>query len=173
MTAAAGQCRVSSGLRCTPHRPLVVRVPGERRRRPSPIRLDERYLRIWEGTRFLREAGSVQGPIHVFVDPRIVLVSRRRQAIAAHGNAWNHLPERPWRTLPLELIAARPSYVFLSRFDRRVLGQRSPELLTFLETEYRPVRALVSGRWFVNRELRKKMARESRRQRRQGSRTRD
>lgn len=117
-----------------------------------PIRLDASYLRMWEGTRFLRRRRARPGAIHVFGDPRLVLLSERRQAIAVHGHAWNHFPERLWRRLPAELMAARPAWVYLSHFDRGVLRRHSPELLAFLTTEYRPARRLLNGEWLVSRE---------------------
>ncbi len=114
------------------------------------VRLDPEYLEIWEGTRFLREAGW-PGSLYVFGDPRILWLSGRRQSIPVHGHGWEHLPKRMWDRLPSELLAAEPAYVFVTDYNWELLQRRAPELREALERLYRPLRRLPRGRLLVRK----------------------
>jgi hypothetical protein len=113
------------------------------------IRLDPTYQEMWEKTGFVRATGSRPGTVYVFGDQRYLLLANRPQAIAVHGHAWLHLPERMWQRLPSELMAAKPAYVFLSGANKKLLEERSPELLRHIQTRYRPERRAPTGRWLI------------------------
>jgi hypothetical protein len=123
---------------------------GERIDAPLAVRMDRRYVAIWKGTRFLRQ-GSQAGSIYVFGDPRILLVSGRRQAIPVRGHAWEHLPLRMWQELPGQLLAARPAFIFVSPYDDKVLRDRAPALREALKAGYRPSRGPLNGVWWTRR----------------------
>jgi len=112
------------------------------------IRLDQKYQEMWEKTGFIRMSGR-PGSVYVFGDQRYVLLANRPQAIPVHGHAWVHLPKRMWQRLPSELMAAEPAYVFLSDSNKKLLRDRSPELLRYLQNHYRPVRRAPTGRWLA------------------------
>lgn len=112
---------------------------------PLAVRLDWEYLQIWDATRPLREAES-PGSVYTLGDPRVLWLSRRSQSIAVHGHGWEHLPRRMWARLPGELMAAEPEYVFVNGYNWSVLERRSPELIDYLETHYRPSVGLAGGR---------------------------
>jgi len=117
------------------------------------IRLDARYLEMWAKTRFIRRRNSCPGTVYVLGDARNLLLTKRRQAIAVRGHSWLHLPDSMWQRLPAELMAAAPTYVFLSDFDKSVLKERSPELLQYLDSHYHHVRRAPRGRWLVNTQI--------------------
>ena len=131
---------------------------------PLPVRTDRDYRRLWQRTEFLKDPESPPGPIYVFGDQRYLLLSGRRQAIAVRGHSWEHLPESMWRSLPEELMAAEPTYVFLSRYNRRVLAKRAPRLLDFLRTHYRPEVQTQDGRWWINTAQARRWMRQQRKQ---------
>lgn len=120
---------------------------------PLAVRTDRDHRRVWISTEFLRNPESPPGPIYVFGDQRYLWLSGRRQAIAVRGHSWVHLPDSMWRSLPEELMAVEPTFVFLSRFNRRVLEKRAPQLIEFLRTRYRPEFRTRDGHWWVNRAL--------------------
>lgn len=124
----------------------ALRIDSEAR---LSIRLDRKYQEMWEKTAFIGRNGSRPGSVYVFGDQRYLLLANRPQAIPAHGHAWVHLPERLWQRLPSELMAAEPAYVFLSDSNKKLLRERSPELLRYLQSRYRPVRRAPTGRWLV------------------------
>ena len=118
---------------------------------PLAVRTDRDSRRVWSKSQFLRDPGSSPGPIYVFGDQRYLWMSGRRQAIAVRGHAWALLPESKWQTVPEELMAANPTYLFLSRYNRRVLKDRAPQLLSFIRTRYRRTLATRNGWWWVNK----------------------
>ena len=111
---------------------------------PLAVRLDERYRKFWQGTAFLRLGGR-PGAIYVFGDIRILLLSERRQAIPVHGHGWALFPDEFWQRLPRELMAAAPTYVYLTPYNREVLAARVPELVEFFDQRYAPIRKIDKG----------------------------
>ena len=122
---------------------------------PLAVRMDRDSRQAWNRTEFLRDPASPSGPIYVFGDQRYLWMSGRRQAIAVRGHAWEHLPESMWQTLPDELMAARPTYVFVSRYYRKVLRRRAPQLLDFVRANYRRTLETRSGYWWVHTDFAK------------------
>ena len=120
---------------------------------PLAVRMDRDARRAWNKTSFLRDPTSPPGPIYVFGDQRYLWMSGRRQAIAVRGHGWEHLPESMWQTLPDQLMAARPTFIFVSRYNRRVLERKAPHLLDFLRTNYRRGLPTRSGHWWVHRDF--------------------
>ena len=78
---------------------------------------------------------------------------RLRQAIAMRGHGWRYLPDEMWRELPDELMAAEPAFIYLPRFDHRLLKRREPRLLQALRASYWPESGNWSGRWWVKKSL--------------------
>lgn len=127
---------------------LMIALKSDSEARLS-IRLDDRYLAMWTSTMFLDRRSIDPDTVYVFGDPRYVLLSNRRQAMPVHGHAWEHLPEAMWKRLPSDLMTAQPAYVFLSDYNKKLLGARAPELLQYLQSDYRPLRRAPTGRWLV------------------------
>lgn len=78
-------------------------------------------------------------PIYVLGNPLVYLVTGRPQALPIHGWSWEMLPPEYWRDLPAQLAEARPAYVLLGRFYRRLFPERQPygpQIIQFLNDTY-------------------------------------
>jgi hypothetical protein len=94
----------------------------------------------WVARKFesLRVAGGGE-PIYVFGNPLIYLVAQRKQALPIHGWSWEVYPEQLWAELPRQLEVARPAYVFLARYYRRIFPQTppfGPQVIDYLDRNY-------------------------------------
>jgi hypothetical protein len=89
------------------------------------------------------------GSIYAFGDPNILLLSGRRQAIPVQGSAWGFYLKEHWQSLPAELTAARPVWIFLETSSRDTVAQHSPETLALLAKDYRVVWDTPYGRWYA------------------------
>ncbi len=114
--------------------------------------LDPGYLEAKHDTSFLQEPGSLQGPIYVFGNPNLLLMSGRPQAIPIDGWSWQLMLKSQWRELPGQLASAKPAYVYVSAFNAKLISERSDQVKHLLETEYVPelVRssAQTLGTWY-------------------------
>ena len=92
-------------------------------------------------TQFARTlAGPSCGTGYVIGDPRLLVASGLRQAIATSGMSWwgAFLPAQMKR-LPTQLAWTTPDYLYVSDDIREHLQQQLPELSQFLSQHYRPV----------------------------------
>jgi hypothetical protein len=89
------------------------------------------------------------GPIYVFGDSTIHLLTGRPQAIPPHGSSWGFFLPSQWRELPGALRAARPVWIFLEPAQQLVVESRSPETADLLARDYHSVWDTPYGRWYA------------------------
>jgi hypothetical protein len=106
------------------------------------------YDEIWRDTRFLLEPDAIPGPIYVFGDPLYLQLSDRVQAIPTHGWAWEMLVGAQWASLPGELDAAGPAYVYLDDDYRGLVEDRAPAVSTWLAARYEAIGGVGDGIWY-------------------------
>ncbi len=94
---------------------------------------------FWTASAVLREDGREDATIYVFGDPIIMLLNDKTYAIPPHGWAWEFFGPELWAALPAQLAAARPDFIVLDDFYRRLMVERAPGLLSWIETEYERV----------------------------------
>lgn len=99
-------------------------------------------------TRFLHQPGALAGGIYVAGDPRYYLAADRGQAAVINGWALELLLPAQWRQLQRDLEKKRPAYIFVSRFYRTLLPNRSPRTMSVILARYRLVRAGEHGDWY-------------------------
>ncbi len=102
---------------------------------------------------FLSEPQSLPGDIYVFGDPRYYFLSSRRQAIAINGLYPPTLLPELWMQIFQELKQAHPPYIFISKDWKDLVSERSPQLASFLQENYRVLRLSESGTWYVSTRL--------------------
>lgn len=110
------------------------------------------YEQIWQSTAFLREEGAVAGPIYVFGDPLIHVLSERASASSIHGWAWELQPPVVWQRLEGELVARPPAFIFAEPEYDALLSKRSPVLRAMLDEEYEVSTVSALGTWYVRRD---------------------
>jgi hypothetical protein len=106
------------------------------------------YAHAADAAAFLEEHAP-PGPIYVFGDPTILLLTGRPQAIPLQGSAWGFFLPSQWRELPRDLRAARPVWIFLEASSRSLLEGRSQETLALLASNYHVVWDTPYGRWYA------------------------
>jgi hypothetical protein len=89
------------------------------------------------------------GPIYVFGDSTIHLLTGRPQAIPPHGSSWGFFLPSQWRDLPGAQRAARPVWMFLEPSQQLVVESRSPETAELLARDYHVVWDKPYGRWYA------------------------
>lgn len=105
------------------------------------------YTQAADAAAFL-SAHAPDGPVYVFGDPTILLLSGRSSALPEQGSAWGfYLPDQ-WRRLPDALRTSTPVWVFLEELSRPTVEQISPETAALLHDHYRVVWSTPYGRWF-------------------------
>ncbi|MBK8176749.1 MAG: hypothetical protein IPK66_16280 [Rhodospirillales bacterium] len=108
------------------------------------------YAEAADAAAFL-EVHAPPGPIYVFGDPTIHLLSGREQAIPQQGSAWDfYLPDQ-WRRLPDELRASRPVWVFIETPFIPLVAHNSPQTAALLSRDYHVVWETSYGRWYALR----------------------
>jgi hypothetical protein len=84
----------------------------------------------------------------VFGDPLYLQLSDRVQAIPTHGWAWEMLVGAQWASLPGELDAAGPAYVYLDDDYRGLVEDRAPAVSTWLAARYEAIGGVGDGIWY-------------------------
>lgn len=114
---------------------------------PYQIASENAYREIWEATHFLR-ADANRDPIHVFGDPLYLYLSEREQALREKG--WvpeNHLPSQ-WQDLPVQLLTARPAWIFVDAKSHPMITELSPDTHTAIQALYEETQSCERGTWF-------------------------
>lgn len=106
------------------------------------------YAQASDAAAFL-QAHAQPGPIYVFGDPNILLLSRRPQVIREQGSAWAFYGDKHWHDLAERLTATRPVWIFVETKMRPVLEQMSPGTVSLLARDYRVVWDEPYGRWYA------------------------
>ena len=114
--------------------------------------VSQRYEDIWQSTDFLRQSGSMPGPIYVFGDPLVHTLSRRTSASSIHGWAWELQPAVIWRRLESELIQQPPAFIFAEPGYDAMLTVHSPTLRAMLDRDYSIRTKDGTGVWYARRE---------------------
>jgi len=105
------------------------------------------YLDLGRESAFLGEPDALPGPIYVWGDPRILLLSGRRQAVPLCGWAWEDMLDEPIAEAARQLAAAPPPYLYVSADARNVLRRRVPAILDWMKTVYEPLKTGGHGEW--------------------------
>lgn len=114
------------------------------------------YRRHWEDTRFLREAGSVDGPIYVFGHPKVYEYAQRDIPHAIIGSSWEfYLPEQVDDILQT-LLNKNTAYVFVGVEDYK-LFKLNRRIAEFIAVHYRFLKEDSSGKWFIRRRKEEKL----------------
>ena len=111
---------------------------------------------VWPYYRDFRTDGAIlddslghPGPIYVFGDPTYNFLFGRDQAIPVHGWTPQLLTDDVWNRVTDDLVAARPSFIHVAEWTRRLVETRSPGIAAFLASEYEIVRRSELGVWYV------------------------
>ncbi|MGE3538192.1 MAG: ArnT family glycosyltransferase [Candidatus Tectimicrobiota bacterium] len=110
------------------------------------------YASMRQSVQFLRSPEALSGPIYVFGDPRLILLSERSQAIPPPGWSWEMLLPAHWEALPGQLAVARPAYIYVSTFYARLLAQHSAETRQWMRAHYRRDHSDAHGIWYRNQD---------------------
>lgn len=96
--------------------------------------------------------GSESGPIYVFGNPLVYVLTNREQAIAMTSWASYLDPPSIWSRLDNELSAAKPSYIFVlhGRSDE-ISRARSPKISAALSQDYVEAAQTMYGTWYRRR----------------------
>jgi hypothetical protein len=110
--------------------------------------IDPQHAMRRQATAFIR-ADPVAGPIYVFGDPNWLLAAARPQALPVHGWAWEFMLQDQWSELPVQLVAAAPSYIYISAHHAQLLASKSPSVIEYLRGEF-VLKAVHSdgGAWY-------------------------
>lgn len=111
-------------------------------------RASQDYRTFLPLVQFLREPGSLPGPIYVFGNPLITLLSGREDIMPIHGWSWEVFPEPLWQELPSDLEHYRPVYVFFQEQAADLVGRRSPETMAVIARHYVIDHDTPLGRWY-------------------------
>jgi hypothetical protein len=90
------------------------------------------------------------GPVFIFGDARLYYVSHRDQAGAINGWSPQLLLPEQWHALHAQLATVAPPYVMIET-DDVVRLERSPEMLAYIASRYRPVYTARDGIWYERR----------------------
>jgi hypothetical protein len=113
---------------------------------------DSLYPGVLAETKFLSQRDSVPGKIYVIGSPLFYFLSGREEAIPYSGGFEHFLPEQ-WRRLGVELVEAKPAYIFVGATDREQFKREAPEAERFIEANYRLFRSDDAGTWYVLAEI--------------------
>lgn|GEM_PF-1442208 len=97
-----------------------------------------------EAAALLADPESLEGSIFVFGDPLILLDVGRESTTSIHGWSPEFYDDVTWARLTAELKTTPPAYILVSRVSADVLRRRVPDLVAWLETEYRLVTTLTA-----------------------------
>lgn len=100
-------------------------------------------------TEFLAQPESLPGGIFVGGNPLYYYLSGREQAIPTEGWMLEYLLPEQWQQLREQLSAASPPYIFMETSFLKLLPDRSPETVHFIEERYRVLRTSGAGNWYV------------------------
>jgi hypothetical protein len=110
-------------------------------------------------TEFLRRPGSEPGPIYVFDNPLLYVVSGRRPAVPALS-PWFTPTTELWHGLVLDLEAAEPAYILVSEEALDLVVGYDPSLADDvarlrprLEQRYRELRREGDATWYVRNDV--------------------
>ena len=126
--------------------PITALLTGEMEDWRRTVSRD--YEQAADAAAYLREHAP-PGPVYVFGDPTITLLTPRTQAIAPQGSGWpfNLLPQ--WATLADSLKATRPVWVFVEAHQRDTIAHNSPDTVAWLARDYHVVWDTPYGQWFA------------------------
>jgi len=108
------------------------------------------YARASEAAAFLATHAPA-GPVYVFGDPTILLLDGRASALRIQGSAWGFFLPEQWRSLPTDLRAAAPGWVFVEEPTRLLIEEHSPETAALLRRDYQVAWDSPYGRWYERR----------------------
>ncbi len=110
---------------------------------------DPNYQRAEEETAFLREPASQPGPIYVAGEPIYYRMAHRLPAVAIHGWSLELYPPDVRRELTVQLMFARPAYIFIDRtYYAKLIDERYETLAKWLTERYRVQRESEAGTWY-------------------------
>lgn len=92
--------------------------------------------------------GSIPGPIYVGGSLLYYYLSGRQPAVALSTGGTDFLPAQ-WQLLIEELKQARPPYIFISDQYHAFYEENQPELLRFVDRQYRLAEKTALGNWYT------------------------
>lgn len=107
------------------------------------------YATFLEEVAFLAEPRSLPGDIYVFGNNLYYYLSGRGQAIAINGSYPPTLLPEHWLQILEELQQVRPPYIFVNHGFKNIIARRSPDLIRWLEQNYRIIRESNAGNWYI------------------------
>lgn len=90
--------------------------------------------------------------VYVFGDPRLLLASGRKQAVAHNGWALEVMVNQQWATFSSALRAAKPPSLYVGASYRSLLERKAPEIKMWIDANYDVVfRDGFDGTWYRQR----------------------
>ena len=76
----------------------------------------------------------------------------RPQAIPIHGWAWEFMLQSQWATLPAQLRAAKPQFIYVDAYYTALIGRKAPDVASIIKSDYLSViQANEPGQWYRRR----------------------
>lgn len=111
---------------------------------------DVEYERQAEAADIVRPLASGTR-IYVFGNPILYELLSARQAIAYHGWSPEFTTPDEWKALARDLAGSKPVLVFIEVDVGDLVAQRSPEIASWLKTDYSEAGRARIGRWYRRR----------------------
>lgn len=128
---------------------MIVMQGGDARAYQADV--SKYYKMMIKSVHFLRAADALPGPVYVFGNTMMHILSERPSPHYTTGSAWNFFLPEQIDDILTTLERKKVPYVFVDRVDSSKLSRRQPRIVDYLETHYKRHHMDEAGQWYIRR----------------------